>query len=395
MLLAALPVCGLTAARLAAQDYRVIDLGTLGGTQSRALAVNDQGQVVGWSETGTATRAFIWDSLHGMRALGTLGGANSRAYAINSAGQVVGEADTPDATHAFVWEPGGGLRDLGTLGGANSGALHINNHGQIVGWAETGETAPAPEMHAVPPPDTGSELPVQHACLWDGDALIDLGTIDGPNSRALAINDNGRIVGWAETMATFGDAGPCSAEECYFERRAFEYSAGTLTVLPSYRPAARREQANDINNHDEILGGSWIMDGAFIGPGVLYQDGTVVGTIPWTRPYTYFYAINDVGQVVGGDSHAVLYEAGTVVNLNERLRSDTKWSLYAATGINERGQIAGWGYNGDQMHAFLLTRGGDLCGAGACGAGVLGWLPLTAAGIGVLKLRAYSSGRRP
>lgn len=46
------------------------DLGTLGGSNSRALAINDSGQVVGWADTTTGygvSHAFI-TSLNGIEA---------------------------------------------------------------------------------------------------------------------------------------------------------------------------------------------------------------------------------------------------------------------------------------------------------------------------------------
>lgn len=52
-----------------------------------------------------------------MTDLGVLGGNNSFAQAINDRGQVVGFSDAADFyTHAFVWESGV-MNDLGTLGG--------------------------------------------------------------------------------------------------------------------------------------------------------------------------------------------------------------------------------------------------------------------------------------
>src|SRR5215467_7119511 len=65
--------------------------------------------------------------------LGTLGGPNSRAFALNDKGQVVGQADTPDRhSHAFLWE-GGHMIDLVAPGVEGSCACSINNRGQIVG----------------------------------------------------------------------------------------------------------------------------------------------------------------------------------------------------------------------------------------------------------------------
>src|SRR5438445_469241 len=78
--------------------------------------------------------------------LGTLGGTNSDAIAVSASGQVVGQSATTGnaASHAFSWTSGGGMVDLGTLGGTNSFLTilgspfeglggGVNNKGQVVG----------------------------------------------------------------------------------------------------------------------------------------------------------------------------------------------------------------------------------------------------------------------
>lgn len=84
----------------------VHDLGTLGGKDSSARDINDNGTVVGYSETASGdTHAFVWRPNMGMRSLGTLGGKNSRAYAINSDGVIVGESETATGeVHATRWD---------------------------------------------------------------------------------------------------------------------------------------------------------------------------------------------------------------------------------------------------------------------------------------------------
>ena len=74
-----------------AMPYTVIDLGTLGGTESYFYAINDSGQVVGdsWLTGDTEKHAFISDGTT-MTDLGTLGGDHSNARAINNSGLVVG-----------------------------------------------------------------------------------------------------------------------------------------------------------------------------------------------------------------------------------------------------------------------------------------------------------------
>ena len=71
--------------------------------------------------------------------LGTLGGTDSWAFGINNNGQIVGGSYTASGQdHAFLYS-GGTMTDLGTLpGGAYSRASGINNNGQIVGYSQTG-----------------------------------------------------------------------------------------------------------------------------------------------------------------------------------------------------------------------------------------------------------------
>src|SRR4029450_13217009 len=63
--------------------------------------------------------------------LGTLGGRNSIAEALNDHGQVVGFSTFANETyHAFSWTAAGGMVDLGTFGGSNSLPSDVNENGQ-------------------------------------------------------------------------------------------------------------------------------------------------------------------------------------------------------------------------------------------------------------------------
>lgn len=130
MLLGSPPMAGATATT-------ITNLGTLGGTYSGALAVNNNGQVVGQASTPTGEEhAFSWSASGGMVDLGTLGGPSATANAVNSEGEVVGSSQTASGqTDPFVWTSSGGMVALGTLGGTYATARAINDKGQVVGSA--------------------------------------------------------------------------------------------------------------------------------------------------------------------------------------------------------------------------------------------------------------------
>jgi probable HAF family extracellular repeat protein len=114
------------------------DLGTLPGTiSSYALSINNSNKVVGYAFTDMGDlRAFLWENGK-MTDLGTLGGSQSVAYGINDQGEIVGFSQAANCEfHAFVYTQQSGMVDLGTLpGGIISYAQHINPRGLAAGIA--------------------------------------------------------------------------------------------------------------------------------------------------------------------------------------------------------------------------------------------------------------------
>src|SRR4051812_823308 len=92
-LLLVLALAAAAPARADAPRFDVVDLGTLGGAESHAVAVDDDGVVVGTSQVaGGAVHAFRWGD-GALTDLGTLGGGGSRPVAL-AGGVAAGSAET-------------------------------------------------------------------------------------------------------------------------------------------------------------------------------------------------------------------------------------------------------------------------------------------------------------
>ena len=124
-------------------SYTITNLGSLGGTVSVPLHVNNHGEVVGYSYTANnaAGHAFLYS--HGrMTDLGTLGGTTSGAMGINDRGAVVGLSNIAPGNKqvdAFL-EQGGKLTDLGPVNPAivEGGMVSINADGVVSGLSVGG-----------------------------------------------------------------------------------------------------------------------------------------------------------------------------------------------------------------------------------------------------------------
>jgi probable HAF family extracellular repeat protein len=340
--------------------YSVINLGTLGGTESNGFGgVNNRGWVTGDANLGgdQNEHAVLWrDGV--ITDLGTLGGPNSSvSFPVkDDRGFVMGVAQiatvdplnelwgttfvcTPSVScqgwqnllRGFIWE-NGAMTALPTLGGNNSGALGVNNRGQIVGAAETANQDP----NCVPPqvldfkavvwgPRRGQ---IEVLPVFPGDTV----------ATALAINDNGQAV---------GTSGPCQGPTSGLAlRHAVLWQHDTLTNLGSLG-GVMSNAANGINNRGQVVGQS-NLPGDAVTHAFLWHKGvmTDLGTLPGDSNSIAF-DINDKGQIVGiscdmsFNCRPFLWDDGVMTDLNTLIPPNSPLYLTFSGGINDRGEIAG------------------------------------------------------
>ncbi len=324
------------------------DLGTLGGRYSRALAINDQGQVVGVSRSASrARRYFLWEKGK-MSDLGLASETQTQvllneqgqvlvggslwesgqlrrlplaAHAMNDRGQIIGYR----SRDAVLWDKGR-LRDLDGL----STVVAINNDGLVVGdsYSSVGRSS--------------------GAFRWRNGRVSALSPLRGlPDCRVVAVNSSGQILGYC---ARRGNVPRVRAVIWHGSRRRDLGTLGHDEVMP---------QA--LNERGQVVGETRANGKRC----VFLWDGQKMRAL-WqlAKWETATVAINDHGQVVGSrNGDAVVWERGVTTRLG-RLGP---LSASAAYAINENDQIAGYSMTGEPgstasptytapRHAFLWTK---------------------------------------
>jgi probable HAF family extracellular repeat protein len=321
-------------------SFRITDLGTLpNGDYSSALAINNQGQIVGLSSTGdTIVSGLLRD------------------------------------TRAVLWQ-NGTVIDLVEKQFIAPQASRINNRGQIlITWQYIG----ADRQGGVPPPEP-------YAVLWDRKVQHVWRARDNflPNN----LNDQGLLVGndmrGNETTMVWRDG---KLNPVLLPKNAVSSQACAINNAGTVAGVCRI--LGDLNSDNLFVtdrtGINMVVSNAQRGDfvcGAINQRGQVVGTFRETvsRVAHLFLwqdgkladlavlgrngeinGVNSAGHAVGRtDVGACAYIDGALYDLNALLPHDSGWQLWQAAGINDHGQIVGSGVLHGQSRAFLLTPEGQ------------------------------------
>lgn len=281
----------------------------------RPAQINDSAQVAG---TTSRRRAALWSQRAGLKEVHLPPGfTSSEGIALNGAGHMVGVAMDADSGNRQAFTFRGDKMML--LPGTQSKPSAINDADEIVG-----ESAIAGTSEAGP-------------VLWKKRRAISLGACCG--GAAAGINGKGQVIGaMYDKQATY-------------HAFLWDSSHGIQPIGPSkdYSSALAINQAGHV-----ILQ-------AF--PYVLfYADGKTTRLDLSPRYRSEPRGLNDCDVIVGSfGPHSNALRAFVwdkphgFGDLNDRVPPNTGWKLEAATSINNRGEIVGWGdYKGVEDSGFLL-----------------------------------------
>ena len=320
-----------------AQKYSVVDLGEFTNSLSTVNAINNLGQFAGVLNIDGGYRAGLYGG--SWTNLGTLGGTSSFALGMNDALRVVGRSRLTDGTvnRAFLWTPSGTdgiasnpqMKDLGTLGGAAAEADDINQSGQITGYAQTGSA--------------------DHAYRYSGGTMTDIGSLlpNKHNSYGYGINDAGHVVG-------------TDYDNAFNQSSAFLYDGSTATVLTfsGWNNTHGLAINNNTNIIGYVSDSASTINHAFRYSGSFVDLETLGGHFSYALSINNSNTIVGASYTDANDTiyHAFICTNNSMSDLNNQIdASGAGWVLNEARAINDGGQIIGIGTLNGVKHAYLLA----------------------------------------
>ena len=208
-----------------------------------------------------------------------------------------------------------------------------------------------PFTNSIVNPRTG--LPTLHPFLWEGDEMMDLGTLGGTLAFVNGINSRGQVAG-VSTLAGDQSIHP------------FLWDQGKLTDLGTL--GGNSVEVIGLNDAGEVVGKAQLPGSPALHAFLAKTNDSMIdlGSLEGD-PCSVAISINAQAQIVGfsddcsgNNQHAFLWEDGRITDLNGFVPASSDFTLIQALFINDRGEIAAQG--------VLLAPGsafGDACTAHA------------------------------
>jgi probable HAF family extracellular repeat protein len=318
------PAQAATAAATTAPQYTLTITRSPGlGQQTSFFGINANGDIFGSAiESGSPSEeGFLLKA--GSTTLQFLGSpgdpGNTKSIAtpdgLNVADDIAGSSQslTNSMTTPLLWPNSSTPSSLASLPAIaallNPQATAINDSNLIAGDGSNGHGT-------VPFTIQGSQVTMLPALPGGGD------------SQPAAVSNAGVIVGQADS-ATISPV-------------AVEWQNGAIRQLGKL-PGGLTSEALAVNTSGEIVGASLAPGGD--AHAVLFANGTVTDlNVPGTgQGDAQADGVNDSGVIVGdgGNGHAFIYQNGQATDLNSLISSGSGFTLVAANGINNKGDIVG------------------------------------------------------
>ncbi len=323
-----------------------------------ATGINSSGQVIG---VATPNGIGAWPNAPkdanqipqqaymyaggGAIGIGLVGATASTVAGMNDLGAVVGDSTINGESHPYLYANGTMIDLSSALGAATLAG--INDKGEIVGYTAGG---------------SAFEYDGTTMTLLSGGAVGPSAGNSQPSNFRAGINTTGQIAASGTAPHSYSLNGPL----CTATADAFVYSGGKSQAV-GMPFGCGNSYGVDINDISQLLG--QVVKGnntnAFLEN---LKTGTATLLPTMGGNFNYVYGINDHGMVVGNSNLcsdpkaqcyynyvATLYDNGNLINLNTFAPTSSGWVFYNATGINNNGDIVGYGTLNGVLTGFLLT----------------------------------------
>jgi probable HAF family extracellular repeat protein len=310
--------------------YTIEDLGTLGGLVPTITGVNAAGQVSGYVDLPSGSRAVRFTDGVGWAYLPGLDLTYSVATGINAHGDLTGyHVTAAGAIRAFrYYSSTGVVEDLAPLpGGTSTFGMAINAAADVAGYSDT------------PAGVRGFRAAV-------GLPAVQLPTLGGVFGSACGVNDAGQVAGVATDAAGHQHAVRIDPNLGMFDASTFNGAAGTSHACAI--------------DSDGLIGG-------YAAAGTGYHAFTFDGLTLKRLDDVFVTTFSSVEAIAAGTSvgwfngadrtaHAFVHtNIDGSTELNSRLPAGSGWVLRRAKSVNARGQIVGEGLLNGAARVFRLT----------------------------------------
>jgi probable HAF family extracellular repeat protein len=310
--------------------YWIIDVGPIGGDLS-LFRLNQNGAMI-WNSNG---HAFVYQNCQS-RDLGHLGGGQSVARNINNNGVIVGKSRQASGRWRAFSYSNGVMHDLGgsTVSNIWEEAVATNFWGDVVGVESVLGTLGATGVRY----DSGVATPFARFLVQPPQGWA--------TPKAVDMNDSRDVVGLIQS----------GGSNIAVLSTNFGFLWNRITGVPGLEfstfPVAMNRYAHVVGTAGNGFTRAFISRNAALPATDL---GTLGGSLSGANGINnYDWVVGWAAATNGGGPRAFLHNGTQMVDLNTMLWNPGGWLLREGLAVNDAGQIVGEGTLNGQLHAFFL-----------------------------------------